>query len=65
MRTVFVLATTAAGLLLLGLMLGHSLAQPAYGTTSVNVLCNNMSANDGPDSPERDLTPAEYDQFCR
>lgn len=28
------------------------------------ILCNNNSTNDGPGTPERDLTPAEFAAFC-
>lgn len=45
----------------LGLLVNFNGADPH----TPDVLCNNMSANDGPQYDERDITAYEFDKYCR
>lgn len=52
-----------------GFIGGYAAASTIIGADTVTepqvqVLCNNLSANDGPDSPERDITAQEWATYC-
>lgn len=61
----------AAFMLGLGFLLGmvftivvSNLPTETTSQTTTVVNCNNMSANDGGTSPERDITAEEFKKFC-
>ena len=65
-RRSLLLALVLIAVFLLGMIAGIAATltvQAALNTTEVN--CNNLSANDGPNYEERDITAAEFDKHCK